>query len=879
MVSDHEDTVAQQDNPVPAVVIPQIDPANTVTPVMATSVAIGNVKEFDSSKETWTNYVERLEFFFLANDIENPDKKKAILLLSISGPSTYKVIRSLCSPDTPAVKSYDDIKNLMRAHMNPQPNVISERFKFNSRDRKPNETIAEYIAELRRRTEFCNYGTSLSDMLRDRLVCGVNDRKIQLKLLGTVNLTFARAREIAIAMEASVKDSSSILKQNGVVASKSEDSAPINMVQSGSNVKKGGSSGYKCFRCTFSNHSSDDCKFIDQECHYCHKIGHTVRACKKKERDEENRKKMKTGKSNSKANLHTYEEDDDDADEYYGENCNFVAAMNPMYVEELLNLEKSSRNEPPLKVNVKFNGIPISMEVDTGASRSVISEVDFGKLKKEAIMQLQESKIKFKTYTGELIPAVGMLKGDLCYGGITKLGTLQVAPGNGPALFGRDLLKLFQLDWKSIFQIMNIGEEDHVVESDASSKKLLTDLLIEYADIFAQGTPTNIDELGKLHNKEVHIDMKDDCSPRFYKARPVVYALKSRLEEEIDRLVRLGVYKPVSSSQWAAPIVPVIKPDGSVRICGDYKLTVNREAICDSYPLPTPDDIFATLHGGKKFSKLDLAGAYQQLVLDEQSREVLTINTHKGLFQPTRLQYGVHSATAIFQREMDQRLAHIPRTKARVDDVLTTGTDDSSHLANLEEIFKTCRKYGLKLNLKKCMFMCDEVEYLGFKVNKEGVSVIPEKVEDVLKAPEPTNLTQLKSFLGMLNYYHKYLPNLSTKLEPLHALLRKGTVWKWDDQARRSFKAAKQMLCSTNLLVHYDPKKKIVLHCDASPYGVGSVMSHVMEDGEEKPVAYHSRALKPAERNYSQIEREALAIVTAVKKFHQYYTCMGRPST
>ena len=381
---------------------------------------------------------------------------------------------------------------------------------------------------------------------------------------------------------------------------------------------------------------------------------------------------------------------------------------------------------------------------------------------------------------------------------------------------------------------------------------------------------TCIDELGKLHNKEVHIDLKDNFKPRFYKARPVVYAIKPRLEEELDKLVRLGVYIPVSSSQWAAPIVPVVKPDGSIRICGDYKLTVNKEATCDSYPLPTPDDIFATLHGGKKFSKLDLAGAYQQLVLDEQSREILTINTHKGLFQPTRLQYGVHSATAIFQREMDQRLAHIPRTKARVDDVLTTGVDDASHLANLEEIFRTCRKYGLKLNLKKCMFMCDEVEFLGFKVNKEGVSLIPEKVEDILKAPEPTNLTQLKSFLGMLNYYHKYLPNISTKLEPLHALLRKGTAWKWDDCVRRSFKAAKQMLCSTGLLVHYDPKKRIVLHCDASPYGVGSVMSHVMDNGEEKPIAYHSRALKPAERNYSQIEREALAIVTAVKKFHQY---------
>ena len=111
-------------------------------------------------------------------------------------------------------------------------------------------------------------------------------------------------------------------------------------------------------------------------------------------------------------------------------------------------------------------------------------------------------------------------------------------------------------------------------------------------------------------------------------------------------------------------------------------------------------------------------------MLDDSSRKVLTVNTHRGLFQPTRLQYGVHSATALFQRKMDQRLAHIPRTTARVDDILTTGTDDKSHLDNLEEIFRTCRRFGLKLNMKKCLFMSDVVEYLGFKVNKEGVTVI-----------------------------------------------------------------------------------------------------------------------------------------------------------
>lgn len=862
------------------------DPAVVVNPVeapvvMATSVAIGSVKEFDSNKETWTNYVERLEFFYAANDIVDANKKKSILL-STSGPTTYKIVRSLCSPDSPATKSYNEIKELMQNHMNPNPNVISERYKFNSRDRKPNESIAEYVAEIRRRTEFCNYGPSLSDMLRDRLVCGVNDRKIQLKLLGTVDLTFARAKEIALAMEKSAKDCSSMLKQNGgVTACKPEDDASINVFQQGGNKKKSVGSNYKCFRCNYRNHHSDDCKFREQECLYCHGVGHTARACGKKEADER-KKSGKTKKRNfkSKEKLHTYE-DDEESTESDGENCNFISALHPLYDVDLMNLDqhhKLLKSEPPLKVTVMFYDTPLLMEVDTGASRSVISVDTFRSVKRElskrrkANLKLRDSKIKFRTYTGELIPSAGEVSGVLSYGGLSKSGTLQVAPGNGPSLLGRDLLKLFKLDWKSVFAVMNISEEDLQVadEVEKVTKKRLADLLIEYADVFSQGTPNCPEELGALEDKKVHIDMKDEFKPRFYKARPVPYALKDRIDVELNRLIKLGIYTPVASSQWAAPIVPVIKPNGGIRICGDYKLTVNKEAKCDSYPLPTPEDIFATLHGGQKFSKLDLAGAYQQLVLDDSSRKVLTVNTHRGLFQPTRLQYGVHSATALFQREMDQRLAHIPRTTARVDDILTTGTDDKSHLDNLEEIFRTCRRFGLKLNMKKCLFMSDVVEYLGFKVNKEGVTVIEEKVEDILNAPEPKNVSQLKSFLGMLNYYHKYLPNLSTKLEPLHALLRKGAAWQWSDEAKNSFKSAKKMLCSTDLLVHFDPRKKIVLHCDASPYGVGSVLSHIMDDQSEKPIAYHSRALKPAERNYSQIEREALAIVTAVKKFHQY---------
>ena len=206
---------------------------------------------------------------------------------------------------------------------------------------------------------------------------------------------------------------------------------------------------------------------------------------------------------------------------------------------------------------------------------------------------------------------------------------------------------------------------------------------------------------------------------------------------------------------------------------------VNAVAPCDSYPLPWTEDIFATLRGGQKFSKLDLSHAYQQLELDEETQELLTVNTHRGLYQPTRLQFGVHSATGIFQREMDKRLKDIPFCKVRVDDILISGHDDASHLKNLPSVFTALDKAGLKLKRSKCKFLLPEVTYLGFKINKEGTAPLPEKVTAMTKAPQPRNVMELKAFLGAVNYYHSHLPNLSSMLEPLHSLMRKGTVWRW----------------------------------------------------------------------------------------------------
>ena len=212
-----------------------------------------------------------------------------------------------------------------------------------------------------------------------------------------------------------------------------------------------------------------------------------------------------------------------------------------------------------------------------------------------------------------------------------------------------------------------------------------------------------------------------------------------------------------------------------MRLCGDFKLTINQASPTETYPLPHAEELFSKLAGGKFFSKLDLSNAYLQLPLDEASRQyVITINTHKGLFQYNRLPYGVASAPAIFQRHMEMLLQGIEGVSVYVDDILVTGSTIEEHLRTLEEVLKRLEAANLRLNRDKCFFLRPSIEYLGYVIDKDGVHPTEAKVRAIKEAPPPTNVTELRAFLGLINYYSKFLPNISAKLTPLYLLLNKG---------------------------------------------------------------------------------------------------------
>lgn len=225
----------------------------------------------------------------------------------------------------------------------------------------------------------------------------------------------------------------------------------------------------------------------------------------------------------------------------------------------------------------------------------------------------------------------------------------------------------------------------------------------------------------------------------------------------------------------------------------------------DQYQLPRIQDIFASLAGGKKFSKIDLTQAYNQMEVDEATRELMTINTQKGLYQYTRLQFGVAAAPAIWQRAIEQVLQGVPFTSCVLDDMIISGKTDEEHLANLDAVLERLEKFGLRANLNKCDFFQEQVSYCGHMISEEGLKKSPDKVNAVLKAPRPENIQQLRSFLGLVNYNRSFLPNLSTVLGPLNELLQGEKTWKWTKQCEQAFAEVKELMRSEQVLCHYDP--------------------------------------------------------------------------
>nr|KAG5689431.1 hypothetical protein BaRGS_012253 [Batillaria attramentaria] len=531
-----------------------------------------------------------------------------------------------------------------------------------------------------------------------------------------------------------------------------------------------------------------------------------------------------------------------------------------------------------LDVPVTIQDQQFTMELDTATTGNFVSVPVWKQLGKP---KLDDVTHRYESASKHDLPVLGTFKGqtkDPVTGKqssipyiVTKIPDLNLLGRNAIQALGISVDNALGL--KSIeSQVKSEGaKESHPKTSSTTYASLQKDchtLCDKFPDLFKE-------ELGCLKDFELEVKFKSDAKPVFHKARPVPFALRDDLTKGYEEGIAKGVWKPVQFNDYGTPVVPIRKTNSAgalkpkLRICGDYSVGINDQLADHRHPMPLPEELMQKLGGGFGYTKIDLADAYNQIKLAPESQRRLALSTHRGVLLQQRLPFGIKSAPGYFQEIMENLTSDLPGVAVFQDDILTSGKDAKDHLSNLERLLTRLNDKGLRCRREKCLFAQPSVEYLGHTLSAEGISK-GSKVEAVLKMPPPSDVSSLKSFLGSVQFYGKFIPNLATMAEPLYRLTKKANPWKWGEEEQAAFEQLKQVLSSDQVLVHFDPEKPVGLACDASNVGIGAVLFHRYPDGSERPIANVSKTLTAAERNYSQIHKEALAIIYGLRKFYQY---------
>nr|KAG5693828.1 hypothetical protein BaRGS_004436 [Batillaria attramentaria] len=809
--------------------------------------------------ELWPDYWSRFCTFLVANAV--PDDRKAQVFLTNQTPAVYKQLANLAAQQNPKTDinslTMDQIVKFMKEQFDPKLFIVRERFKFwSNMERKPGETLQELAARIRQDAATCDF-PSIQDpqdeALRQRFICSVNNEAV-LKALFKVKdteLDFAKAVKIAIETE----DAAKVAKETvygskprpvNKVKMNNKGGRPKNHQQSNSTT----SNSAKCYRCGKA-HKATDCFYKESKCNFCQKIGHLEAVCRKKLHHQQ-----QGGRQSAKSSVKSITK------------AELVKAI----------LGEIPQDTPRLDVPVTIQDQQFTMELDTATTGNFVSVPvwkQLGKPKLDDVTHRYESASKHDlpvlgTFMGQTKDPVTGKQSSIPYI-VTKIPDLNLLGRNAIQALGISVDNALGL--KSIeSQVKSEGaKESHPKTSSTTYASLQKDchtLCDKFPDLFKE-------ELGCLKDFELEVKFKSDAKPVFHKARPVPFALRDDLTKGYEEGIAKGVWKPVQFNDYGTPVVPIRKTNSAgalkpkLRICGDYSVGINDQLADHRHPMPLPEELMQKLGGGFGYTKIDLADAYNQIKLAPESQRRLALSTHRGVLLQQRLPFGIKSAPGYFQEIMENLTSDLPGVAVFQDDILTSGKDAKDHLSNLERLLTRLNDKGLRCRREKCLFAQPSVEYLGHTLSAEGISK-GSKVEAVLKMPPPTDVSSLKSFLGSVQFYGKFIPNLATMAEPLYRLTKKASPWKWGEEEQAAFEQLKNVLSSDQVLVHFDPDKPVGLACDASNVGIGAVLFHRYPDGSERPIANVSKTLTAAERNYSQIHKEALAIIYGLRKFYQY---------
>jgi len=414
---------------------------------------------------------------------------------------------------------------------------------------------------------------------------------------------------------------------------------------------------------------------------------------------------------------------------------------------------------------------------------------------------------------------------------------------------------------------------DNDIELKNIDNKKLNNLINEYKDVLIN----SIDDVSVAKAEPHSIELTNN---KPIKMRPYKTSLEqsNALKEEIIKLLKHGLIEP-SHSPWSFPVILVRKKNGKWRMCVDYR-RLNQITIKDAYALPFIDELLESVFGAKYFSAIDLFSGFHQIPMNPRDIEKTAFTTKYGNFNFKVMPFGLTNAPATFQREMNRILMPLIGVCLFVymDDILVYSPTLEQHLKDLEKLFKILRDNKFSINIDKCSFCKHSVEVLGHMLTGEGIKPVPSKVLAIMSWDIPKDVSQLRSFLGLISYYRKFIPNFAGFSNCLYKLTSPKVPFVWTNIHSEAFENLKKAICSNSVLKYPDPNRPLIIRTDASSYAVGAVLLQIQDSSKlEFPIYCVSRCLKNAETRYSVTEKEGIAVIFALKKFRSYISASPFP--
>lgn len=767
----------------------------------------------------WKKWKRSFEIFLDVNNVAIAARKKSYLL-HYAGPQVQDIFFSLRGeddvPPAEGVDVYQQALQLLDGYFLPMKCLPLERHRFRIIEQEEHETVENFVLRLREQGNLCEYGNHLEEEIKEQIFERGSSDELRAKILTKPEMTLAETIELGRSLETIDKHRKSLLHKAAV---------DVNKVSSSPSTSSKG----ECFRCGRTGHyaNDDECPAKDRKCERCGLIGHFKKRCKTKSTD---RKNQRGSGRIRQVNVNQQPEDTNDgssdSEESDEESVQYLFQAGPDFGE---------------KVTVAVGGVKVDWIVDSGAGVNVINGRTWKTLKDNLVRvkhQTKEVDKTLKAYGGHRIKVKGRFTADVATKDKSVEAEIYVVEEEGVCLLGRQTAK--------DLGILRIKTNVWTVNQDEK-------------------------RIGKIIGVEANIQIDETIKPVQQTQCNIPIPLREKTEREIQRLLEQDVIEPAPrDSRWISRLVIRPKPGDpmEVRLCVDMR-DANRAIIPQHYPLPTFDSIVPHLNNCKWFSKIDLNKAFHQVALSESSREITTFATPGGYFRYKRLMFGLNCASEIFQNVMERLLTGIPGVKSFIDDVVVFAETKEAHDKILQAVMARLTSHGVTINTRKCEFGKREVVFMGHRLSGAGISPSEDKVEAVKSFREPRSTEELRSFLGLVNYLGKFIPDLATLTTPLRELLRKDARFQWNKEQKQAFCKIKAILANPSNLGYYSPLDKTILIADASPTGLGAVLIQE-KDGQKRVICYISKGLSETEKAYAQNEKEALALVWSAERLEMY---------